>query len=219
MIELIFVIVILGILAAVALPRFAGVQDDAQISSERSGIGSIRSSLQAVRGKAIVNATKETNVTILDNGGLYYRATFTPNVGRGLHQVSDRNLSLSSYPNALSTVAWNTGSGTQSSAPYLQPQVEGDNTDSVKGTTALNIVLEPEGRDAYLTLSVVPATGPTPTAPQPINAASGGGLLSYITGPATRNVTDPNAELCLGKYWAYNSLAGTIQPYGACLPN
>ena len=35
MIELVFVIVILGILAAVAVPKFSSIQDDALVSNEK----------------------------------------------------------------------------------------------------------------------------------------------------------------------------------------
>ncbi len=45
MIELIFVIVILGILAAVAIPKFALTRDDAIIAKGKSDISSIRSAI------------------------------------------------------------------------------------------------------------------------------------------------------------------------------
>ena len=45
MIELVFVIVILGILAAVAVPKFAATRDDAKIATARSDIASIRSAI------------------------------------------------------------------------------------------------------------------------------------------------------------------------------
>ena len=45
MIELVFVIVVLGILAAIAVPRLAGTRDDATIAKGRADIASIRSAL------------------------------------------------------------------------------------------------------------------------------------------------------------------------------
>ncbi|MFW6308375.1 MAG: type II secretion system protein [Campylobacterales bacterium] len=70
MIELIFVIVILGILAAVAVPRLAGVQDDAIISTEKSGIGAIRSGIQAMNGKIMVRgAGVDFNTTVVKQNG------------------------------------------------------------------------------------------------------------------------------------------------------
>jgi len=47
MIELIFVIVILGILAAVAIPKLAATRTDAQVSSELTSIGQTISNLGA----------------------------------------------------------------------------------------------------------------------------------------------------------------------------
>ncbi|MDP1784923.1 MAG: prepilin-type N-terminal cleavage/methylation domain-containing protein [Sulfuricurvum sp.] len=49
MIELVFVIVILGILAAVAIPRFAATRDDAQITKGRSDVAAIRSAIVSER--------------------------------------------------------------------------------------------------------------------------------------------------------------------------
>jgi MSHA pilin protein MshA len=51
MIELIFVIIILGILAATALPKFVGIQDDAKISAEKGVAGAVRSGIQLAHGK------------------------------------------------------------------------------------------------------------------------------------------------------------------------
>ncbi|WP_321264934.1 prepilin-type N-terminal cleavage/methylation domain-containing protein [Campylobacter sp.] len=49
-IELIFVIVALGILAMVALPRLAGSKEDAQIARVKAEIAAIRSAIQTYRG-------------------------------------------------------------------------------------------------------------------------------------------------------------------------
>ncbi|WP_281951443.1 type II secretion system protein [Nitrosophilus kaiyonis] len=62
-IELVFVIVIIGILAAMALPRFVGVQNDALVSVEKSAIGAARQSLISFNGWAILHP-KESNITV-----------------------------------------------------------------------------------------------------------------------------------------------------------
>ena len=49
-IELIFVIVALGILAMVALPRLAGSKEDAEIARVKAEIAAIRSAIQTHRG-------------------------------------------------------------------------------------------------------------------------------------------------------------------------
>jgi len=49
MIELVFVIVVLGILAAIAIPKFAATRDDAQIAKGRSDIAAIRAAIVSER--------------------------------------------------------------------------------------------------------------------------------------------------------------------------
>ena len=51
MIELVFVIVVLGILAAVAIPKFAATRTDAVITKGRSDVMSLRSAISAERQK------------------------------------------------------------------------------------------------------------------------------------------------------------------------
>jgi len=54
MIELVFVIVVLGILAAVAVPRLAATRTDAQISKARADIASIRSAIVTERQSRLI---------------------------------------------------------------------------------------------------------------------------------------------------------------------
>ncbi|MDQ1268692.1 MAG: hypothetical protein QG560_1335, partial [Campylobacterota bacterium] len=61
MIELIFVIVILGILAAVALPRFIGVSEQAEASRCESFVGTLnRTVLPALWSNMVLNDLNET---------------------------------------------------------------------------------------------------------------------------------------------------------------
>lgn len=54
MIELVFVIVVLGILAAIAIPKFAATRTDAQISKGRADISSIRSAIMTERQTRLI---------------------------------------------------------------------------------------------------------------------------------------------------------------------
>ena len=54
MIELIFVIVVLGILAAVAIPKFSATRDDALIAKGRADIAAIRSGIISERQTRLV---------------------------------------------------------------------------------------------------------------------------------------------------------------------
>jgi len=54
MIELVFVIVVIGILAAIAVPKFAATRDDATITKAIATVGSIRSAIATERQKRIL---------------------------------------------------------------------------------------------------------------------------------------------------------------------
>jgi MSHA pilin protein MshA len=62
LIELVVVIVIIGILAAFAIPRFAGLAKDARVASVRGMLGTVRSSSALVHGLAL--ARNVTNGTV-----------------------------------------------------------------------------------------------------------------------------------------------------------
>ena len=59
MIELVFVIVVLGILAAIAIPKFAATRDDAQISKGRADVASIRSAIMTDRQARLIKGHSE----------------------------------------------------------------------------------------------------------------------------------------------------------------
>ncbi|MCD6259762.1 MAG: type II secretion system protein [Helicobacteraceae bacterium] len=69
MIELVFVIVVLGILAAVAIPRFAATRVDAQISKGAADVASIRSAIVSERqSRLIAGDTAWITKADLDDG-------------------------------------------------------------------------------------------------------------------------------------------------------
>jgi len=67
MIELVFVIVIIGILAAVAVPRLAATRDDAEITKARTLVASIRNALAMERQKRILRGDF-TAITAVGSG-------------------------------------------------------------------------------------------------------------------------------------------------------
>ena len=80
MIELVFVIVVIGILAAIAIPRLAATRDDAQIAKGRSDVSAIRSAIVSERqarllqgNSSYINKLHTGNdgnfTTIFDNNG------------------------------------------------------------------------------------------------------------------------------------------------------
>ena len=59
MLELVFVIVVLGILASIALPKLWVTRDDAVVVKVRSDVSTIRSSISTKYGKNIVEGRDE----------------------------------------------------------------------------------------------------------------------------------------------------------------
>lgn len=75
MIELVFVIVVLGILSAIAIPKFSVTRTDAQISKGRADISSIRSAIVTERQSRLIkgdsswiNTLSHTPYTTLFDG-------------------------------------------------------------------------------------------------------------------------------------------------------
>ena len=71
MIELVFVIVILGILSAVAIPKFSSIQDDALISNEKTTIGIVRQGIVMLYGQRLIRG-KDFTKTLTDINGADY---------------------------------------------------------------------------------------------------------------------------------------------------
>ncbi len=87
LIELIMVIVILGIISAVAIPKFLSLSDSAKLSAAR-GVGSaISSSIQAEHSDFLINGTAYTLDDVLAGtsftGGITYQATDTDSPAAG----------------------------------------------------------------------------------------------------------------------------------------
>ena len=86
MIEMVFVIVVLGILAAIAIPKFAATRTDAQIAKARSDIASIRSAIVTERQTQLIKGLNA-----------YMPRLSTGVVGANLFTGSDVNRTLLMY--------------------------------------------------------------------------------------------------------------------------
>jgi len=89
MIELIFVIVVLGILASVAMPRLAATRDDAIVAKGKSQIAAVRSGIAMQKAKALLQG---------DNTGIYnnrFRLTRLDNITSGFGTADNRLFSFS----------------------------------------------------------------------------------------------------------------------------
>jgi len=84
LIELIVVIVILGILAATALPRFIGVQADARLAAVNGMAGGIRSAVAVISSRYMLNGVATaTTVTTQDGTIVTVNAVTGVPVGTG----------------------------------------------------------------------------------------------------------------------------------------
>jgi len=224
MIELIFVIVVLGILAAVAMPKYINIQDSAKVSSEKGTIGSVRSAIGMLHGKAIIKngdfaikitspeaspTTKTLAVTVTDE--LYP-------VGLSITDVDGETAKTN-----VDTTATNSPSGT--ALDYVATVKPSDGkTDWVTGTSGngaatFAVVLDLEGRTSWATGAVegqedgtIAYTGGTERA-----YVSGDGYSKMlIEGPATTATgikDDPTIdefEVDSDGVWQYDAIVGTI---------
>jgi general secretion pathway protein G len=76
MIELVFVIVVLGILASIAIPRLSATRDDATITKGRADVASIRSAIVTERQSRLIQGINTfiangTGAGQMDSGGLF----------------------------------------------------------------------------------------------------------------------------------------------------
>ena len=80
MIELVFVIVILGILAAVAIPRLSATRTDAEISKGRADIASIRTSIVTERQTRLITGSSVWITKLHGDSGVYFDGNGSSNL-------------------------------------------------------------------------------------------------------------------------------------------
>ena len=87
LIELIVVIVILGILAAFAVPRFMGLENEARVSTVSSMLGTLRSTSAMAHGMCM--ATSCTNTIVMPGGNNIGMVFGYPNqtIGNGIESL------------------------------------------------------------------------------------------------------------------------------------
>jgi MSHA pilin protein MshA len=154
LIELIVVIVILGILAATALPKFANLGSDARVASLNAAKGSLSAVASMAHGRYLANSTTGTVLTDMNLEGT--TISFATKVsGTGYPKAND----------ALATAAGLTGSdylilSTKAAATATAPEVPDNSVvavpNSVAGTSsAVNcyvIYTEPTAKNSPPTI-------------------------------------------------------------------
>ncbi len=67
LIELVIIIVIIGILAAIAIPKYLDLQNEARISAEKGTVGAVRAGIQIYLGKH----REFPGDAVIDTGGIF----------------------------------------------------------------------------------------------------------------------------------------------------
>lgn len=110
LIELVFVIAILGILAAIAIPKFAVTRNDAEIAKARSTIAAVRAGIISERQKRLL--TGNTNYAAsLDNASGMFGAVLTYPVS-DTHWTSNANAYTFTIGGVATTLTYNSATGT-----------------------------------------------------------------------------------------------------------
>lgn len=127
LIELIVVIVILGILAATALPRFINLQNDARLAKAQGVYGAMRSAAALAHAEALVSSATGETATIAMEGLTLNMAFGYPvaqgNAGiRGAIQMTDTADAVTSIETVANqiTISMNGAAGT-CNVVYVQP--------------------------------------------------------------------------------------------------
>jgi len=89
MVELIFVIIVIGILAGVAIPRLAATRDDAELTKGMTTLSAVRNALSIERQKRVLRG-EFTPFTAIGSGATVFGNFFDAN--------GDTNIAVLEYP-------------------------------------------------------------------------------------------------------------------------
>lgn len=143
LIELVVVIVILGLLAAVALPKFIDVTTDARKASVQGVAGGLRAAVALAQAQYVVNGSK-TATSVLMSGTSVTVLAETGNTGQG-------------------------GRPTCADISVAMPNPDGFTITANCGATPANVVYQPQGGSATCQVTYTPTGSPDPVVvPNPL---------------------------------------------------
>jgi prepilin-type N-terminal cleavage/methylation domain-containing protein len=121
LIELVMVIVILGILAAVAVPKFTDLSKQAKLAATKGIIGAVQSGIGIYYANSAVNGSANYP-TVLDSAGTSAPTSLTPyfSVVLGQGAISDQSWSKNSATQ-YKTPSDTTYTYTPTTGQFLQP--------------------------------------------------------------------------------------------------
>lgn len=101
MVELIFVIIIIGILSAIAVPKLSSTADSAYMVKGKSTLASVRSAIATERQKQILRGDATDSITIYNKGSGTTQRVFTRFTDVNGSRILDNDL-----PSCTSTGCW-----------------------------------------------------------------------------------------------------------------
>ena len=138
LIELIFVIVIIGVLTSVAIPKYQNLTDNAKISSELATASSVQSAIDATHGDWITNTCSFT----WGNGQNTATASLEFNT-TGYPTATELGTTSNPFTNILKNA--DNGDWTRVGSKYYGPATRTDG----KGAKDRNLAHKPEGNDYW----------------------------------------------------------------------
>jgi MSHA pilin protein MshA len=134
LIELVVVIVIIGILAAFAIPRFAGLAKDARVSALNGVAGAMRSSSALVHGMAlarnIVNDNPSTGLISLEGQNIAivnaYAAAAADGIALAIGNLESANYTVTHAAGVTTVQIVGAANAATCQVTYTQPAAAGD---------------------------------------------------------------------------------------------
>ncbi|WP_126452077.1 type II secretion system protein [Sulfuriflexus mobilis] len=129
LIELVIVIVILGLLAATALPRFADLTEDAERASRDGVLGGVRSASAIAHAQALVEGATGATASIVMEGQTVNLAYGYPDETDGITVALDSSITATGTAPVTWTIAPNcTVTYAEATSATSGPTISGDVT-------------------------------------------------------------------------------------------
>lgn len=142
LIELIMVIVILGILAATALPRFANLQTDARFASAKGAMGAVQSASSIAHAAWLVAGSSAATTVTLDgvtiNIANGYPDASTTGIIRAANIVNNQGYTVDTTAVPTTITPQGVGTATNCQVQYTAAAVNGSPTITLTATSAAN---------------------------------------------------------------------------------
>jgi MSHA pilin protein MshA len=128
LIELVIVIVILGILAAVAIPKYIGLQSDARVAAVKGLYGTVRSSSAMVHAAYLAKDTNPATIAVEGGGNITIANGYPAEAIGGIDtavqfDITDFTYDAVSVPKMFKKVG--VTDGTKCGVSYVQAPVGG----------------------------------------------------------------------------------------------